>query len=140
MRGTYVHLRLGIVVAEAERAALISEWLAEVRQLRLMSFRYVQDALDYTEGHRPHVVIAEYERFGAAGVHGLAQFISIGRCPIILVCGDISDWEREQFDILGVHAWFESPFDLPELGKAVDSALKRKRHIGSSDRLPVVTG
>jgi len=138
MRGTYVHFRLGVALAEEDKAALISEWLTEVKQLRLVSFPYAQDALDYIAGHRPHLVIADYERFGAAGVHGLANLISHSGCPVILICRDISDWEREQFAILGVHAWFEGKFKLTDLSRAVDSALKRPRRIGSSDRLPVV--
>lgn len=140
MRGTYVHLRLGVVIAQDDKAALISEWLAELKQLRLASFPYVQDALDYAAGHRPHLTIADYERFGAAGVHGLAQYIGQCGCPVILICRDISDWEREQFATLGVHAWFEGQFHLKDLSRAVDSALKRRRRIGSSERLPVVTG
>lgn len=138
MRGTYVHLRLGVALAEPDKAALISEWLAEVKQLRLVAFPYVQDALDYIGGHRPHLVIADYERFGAAGVHGLANLIGQCGCPVILICRDISDWEREQFASLGVHAWFEGKFKLSDLSRAVDVALKRRRRIGSSERLPAV--
>jgi DNA-binding NtrC family response regulator len=140
LRGTYVHLRLGMVIAEDEKAALIAEWLAEIKQLRLEPFAYIQDAMDFVEGHRPHVIIAEYERFGAAGIHGLGQLMGISGCPVILICGDISEWEREQFEVLGVRAWFEHPFDLARLGQAVDGALKIARRIGSSERLPVVTG
>lgn len=135
-----MHLRLGVVVAEEEKAALISEWLTEIKQLRLENFPYAHDALDFVAGKRPHVVIVEYERFGAAGVHGLSQLVGLCGCPVILLCGDVSDWERQQFDALGVHAWFEIPFSLPALSKAVDSALKKTRRIGSSDRLPVVVG
>jgi DNA-binding NtrC family response regulator len=129
-----------MVIAEDEKAALIAEWLAEIKQLRLEPFAYVQDAMDFVEGHRPHVIIAEYERFGAAGIHGLGQLMGIAGCPVILLCGDISDWERQQFEVLGVRAWFENPFDLGRLSLAVDAALKTARRIGSSDRLPVVTG
>lgn len=139
MRGTYVHLRLGMLIAEDDKAALISEWLAEIKQLRLEAFAYVRDAMDFVEGHRPHVIIAEYERFGAAGIHGLAQLMGIAGCPVILICGDISDWECEQFEVLGVRAWFENPFNLAHLSQAVDEALKTARRIGSSERLPVVT-
>lgn len=138
MRGTYVHFRLGVAIAEEDKAALISEWLTELKQLRLVSFPYVQDAIDYIGGHRPHLVIADFERFGAAGVHGLAQVIGTCGCPVILICRDISDWEREQFATLGVHAWFEGTFKLADLSRAVDSALRRPRRIGSSERLPAV--
>jgi DNA-binding NtrC family response regulator len=129
-----------VVIAEEEKALLISEWLAELKQLRLECFPYVHDAMDFIEGHRPHVIIAEYERFGAAGVHGLSQLVGLCGCPVVLLCGDISEWEREQFTALGIHAWFEHPFDLAQLGQAVGEAIKKTRRIGSSDRLPVVTG
>lgn len=139
MQGRYVHLRSGVVIANARQAELIREPLADLEQLRLESFEYVHDALELINRRHPHVVIADYERFGAAGIHGLAEVMHLADCPVILIVRDVSDWEREQFHTLGVHSIFEGKFKLADLAASVDRALKRRRRIGSSDRLPVVS-
>lgn len=139
MQGRYVHLRSGVIIANAKQAEMIREPLADLEQLRLDAFDYVQDALEYINRRHPHVVIADYERFGAAGIHGLAEIMHIADCPVILIVRDVSEWEREQFNALGVHSIFEGKFKLADLAASVDRALKRRRRIGSSDRLPVVS-
>lgn len=134
----YVHLRLGLILAGEAQAKLIAPYLAEHYNVRLERFEHVQDASEFLHKKRPQIVIADFERFGAAGIYGLADLMSEADAPVILIVRDVSDWEREQFKALGVFHVFEGTFRTSQLGEKVSLALKRRYRIGSSDRLPVV--
>lgn len=139
LKGSYVHLRLGLILASEKQATLVAQPLAERLQVRLERFEHAHEALDFARRKRPHIVIADFERFGAAGIYGLADLMAEADAPVILVVRDVSDWEREQFKTLGVFHVFEGNFRLSELCDRVELALKRRWRIGSSDRLPVVS-
>jgi DNA-binding NtrC family response regulator len=134
----YVHLRLGLILAGEKQTTLIAQYLAEHHGVRLQRFEHAHEAQEFVTEKRPQVVIADFERFGAAGIYGLADLMEKGDAPVILVVRDVSEWEREHFKALGVFAVFESSFRVSELGEKVSLALKRRWRIGSSDRLPVV--
>jgi DNA-binding NtrC family response regulator len=138
-RRKYVHLRHGVIIAREEQARIVQQPLADAQHLRLEVFEYVSDAIEATRNRTTHVVIADYERFGAAGIHGLAELMASCDAPVLLFVRDVSDWEREQFKALGVQRVFEARFKLSELATEVDRAIKRRFRIGSSDRLPVVS-
>lgn len=138
MQGKYVHLRYGIILAKQEQADIIRQPLVELEQLRLDVFEYAADAVQAVRKRQPKVVIADYERFGAAGIHGLAELMAEADAPIILFARDCSDWEKEQFTELGVQRVFGAKFKLSDLAAEVEVAIKRRRRIGSSDRLPVI--
>lgn len=140
MRSTSIHLKHGAIIAKAEQAVLIQTPLINMEQLRLQVFEYVDDALKAFRSRMPRVILADYERFGAAGIHGLADLMAQCHAPLILFVHDVSPWEREQFASLGVQRVFEAEFRLTDLAEEVHIALKRRHRIGSSDRLPVVTG
>jgi DNA-binding NtrC family response regulator len=137
-RKKYVHLRHGVIIAREEQAKIVQQPLADHQHLRLEVFEYAADAVEYMRQHTTHVVIADYERFGAAGIHGLAELMSMTDAPVLLFVRDVSEWEREQFKALGVQRVFEARFKLSELAAEVERAIKRRFRIGSSDRLPVV--
>lgn len=139
MKGTYIHLRLGLLLASERQAELIARPLAEDHSVRLERFEQAHDAMDFVRKKRPQVVIADFERFGAAGIYGLADLMAEADAPVILIVRDVSEWEREQFSALGVVHVFEGTFKVSELGDKVALALKRRFRIGSSDRLPVVS-
>ncbi|MBZ0134881.1 MAG: hypothetical protein K8I27_00745 [Planctomycetes bacterium] len=134
----YVHLRLGLILAGEAQTRLIAQYLVETLQVRLERFEHLHDAVEFANQKRPQVVIADFERFGAAGIYGLADLMEKADAPVILVVRDVSEWEREQFKALGVFAVFEGTFSISVLGEKVELALKRRWRIGSSDRLPVV--
>lgn len=134
----YIHLRLGVILAGERQTALVAEYLAEHHGVRLERFEHAHEAMDFVHDKRPQIVIADFERFGAAGIYGLADIMNEADCPVILIVRDVSEWEREQFKTLGVFAVFEGTFSLSVLGERVSLALKRHWRIGSSDRLPVV--
>ena len=138
MKRSSIHLRLGLLLASERQAKLISAPLAENQQVRLQRFEHSHEAMDFVRKKRPQVVIADFERFGAAGIYGLADLMAEADAPVILVVRDISEWEREQFKTLGVVHVFEGDFKVSELGECVALALKRRFRIGSSDRLPTV--
>jgi DNA-binding response OmpR family regulator len=135
----YVHLRLGLILAGEAQTTPIARYLAEYHGVRLQRFEYAHEAMDFVQQKHPQVVIADFTRFGAAGIYGLADLMEKADAPVILVVRDVSDWERQQFKALGVCAVFESTFHVSELGEKVSLALKRRWRIGSSDRLPVVS-
>lgn len=139
MQGKYVHLRYGIILAREEQATVLRQPLVELEQLRLDVFEYTNDAIQAVRKRHPQVVIADYERFGAAGIHGLAELMNEADAPVILFVRDVSEWENEQFGELGVQRVFNAKFKLSELAAEVDKAIKRRRRIGSSDRLPVIS-
>jgi DNA-binding response OmpR family regulator len=134
----YVHLRLGLILAGEAQTKLIAQYLAENHGVRLQRFEHAHEAVDFVQQKRPQLVIADFERFGAAGIYGLADLMEKADAPVILVVRDVSEWEREQFKALGVCAVFEGTFRVSDLGEEVSLALKRRWRIGSSDRLPVV--
>lgn len=139
-RKKYVHLRLGLILASEAQAELITEPIANEHQVRFQRFDQAHDAIEFAHEKRPKVVVADYERFGAAGIYGLADFMGEADAPVILIVRDPSEWEREQFEELGVQAVFEGKFKISELSEQVGIALRKRFRIGSSDRLPVVTG
>ncbi|MCB9933620.1 MAG: hypothetical protein H6841_09380 [Planctomycetes bacterium] len=139
MKGSYVHLRLGLILASEKQASLVAKPLAEKLQVRLERFEHAHEALDFVRSKRPHLVIADFERFGAAGIYGLADLMAEADAPVILIVRDVSEWEQEQFKKLGVFHVFEGSFKLSDLCDRVNHALKRRWRIGSSDRLPVVS-
>lgn len=136
----YVHLRLGLILAGEAQADLIIEPISNEHQVRFERFEHAHEAIEFVHEKHPKVVIADYERFGAAGIYGLADFMGEADAPVILIVRDPSQWEREQFEQLGVQAVFEGKFKISELSEQVRIALKKRFRIGSSDRLPVVTG
>ncbi len=140
MRGTYVHLRYGIILASQQQAEIIRAPLADLRQLRLDVADTVDETLHAIRVREPRLIIADFERFGASGTHGLAELMAACSAPVILFVRDVSQWERDQFAALGVHHVFDEQFRISELAEKVDSALKRRWRIGSSDRLPAVSG
>lgn len=140
MRSTSIHLKHGAIIALAEQAEIIRAPLVDMEQLRLQVFEYLDDALAAFRARTPRVILADYERFGAAGVHGLAELMGACHAPLILFVHDVSDWEREQFAALGVQRVFDAEFRISELADEVRKAMKRRHKIGSSDRLPVVAG
>ena len=138
MKGSYIHLRLGLLLSSEKQAALIARPLAEEHSVRLERFEQAHDAMDFVREKHPQVVIADFERFGAAGIYGLADLMAEADAPVILIVRDVSEWEREQFKALGVVHVFEGTFKISELGEQVSLALKRRFRIGSRDRLPTV--
>ncbi|MCA8914886.1 MAG: hypothetical protein KDB90_05700 [Planctomycetes bacterium] len=138
MKGSYVHLRLGLLLASERQAKLVAQPLAEQHQVRLERFEHAHEAMDFVREKRPQVVIADFERFGAAGIYGLADLMSEADAPVILIVRDVSEWEQEQFKTLGVFHVFQGSFKISELCDKVALALKRRFRIGSSDRLPTV--
>ena len=138
MKGSYVHLRLGLLLASERQAKLVAQPLAEQHQVRLERFEHAHEAMDFVRKKRPQVVIADFERFGAAGIYGLADLMAEADAPVILIVRDVSEWEQEQFKTLGVFHVFQGSFKISELCDKVALALKRRFRIGSSDRLPTV--
>lgn len=138
VKRSYIHLRLGVILASEKQASLVARPLAEEYSVRLEQFEQAHDALDFVRKKHPQVVIADYERFGASGIYGLADLMGEADAPVILIVRDVSEWEREQFSALNVFHVFEGSFKISELGEKVTLAMKRRFRIGSSDRLPVV--
>lgn len=138
MQRKILRLKHGVAIARSEQAALIAQPLADMSQVKLECFGYLHEARDYMATHRPRVILLDYELCGAAGVFALAELMAEVDAPVILIVRDVSEWEQEQFRGLGVHAVLQSPFRISQLAAVVDTALKRRRRIGSSDRLPPV--
>jgi DNA-binding response OmpR family regulator len=128
-----------MLIAERVQAEAIRAPLADLLQLRLEVLANVDEALEAIRVRGPRVILADFERFGAAGIHGLAELMGSCNVPVILFVRDVSQWEREQFAVLGVQHVFGEHFRVSDLAAQVESALKRRRRIGSSDCLPVVT-
>jgi DNA-binding response OmpR family regulator len=125
------------LIALPNQAELLLAPLFELKQLRLKVCSTVDEAAQLMRNRSPKIVIADYERFGAAGVDGLADLMARCDAPVILLAREVGQCERQQFVDLGVQRVFVPPFGMSELVTEVDRALKHGR-IGSSDRLPAV--
>jgi DNA-binding response OmpR family regulator len=128
-----------MLIAQPAQAEAIRAPLADLLHLRLDVFATVDEALEAIRVRGPRVILADFERFGAAGIHGLAELMGTCNVPVILFVRDVSQWERDQFAVLGVQHVFGEHFRVAELAAQVEYAFRRRRRIGSSDRLPVVT-